>query len=260
VENPFRLDGKAALVTGAARGIGRATALALARAGASIAVLDLPKMADKAERVAEEIGALGRTARCYAFDVTDIERIPALVEDVVADFGALDILVNNAGTSDQHGGLDCTPEEWDAILTLNLKSMFFFCQAAAKQMVRRGGGRIVNLGSSHGLIATGSAISYKASKGGVHSLTRELAFEWVRLGINVNAVAPGPVETPLILESDAALGRTGTEVLADMQRRVPLGRRLLPEEIAAPIVFLASPAAAAIVGHVLVIDGGQTIF
>ena len=123
-----------------------------------------------------------------------------------------------------------------------------------------GGGKIVNLGSSHGLIATGNAISYKASKGGVHSLTRELAYEWIRHGINVNAVAPGPVDTPRVREMDVAAGRVGEALRADMERRVPLGRRLTPEEVAGPIVFLVSPAAAAIVGHVLVIDGGQTIF
>jgi 2-dehydro-3-deoxy-D-gluconate 5-dehydrogenase len=220
----------------------------------------LPSMSAAARGVADEIAALGRTARVYPFDVTAIDGIAAVVDRVAEEFGSLDILVNNAGASDHRSGLECTPDDWDAILTLNLKSMFFFSQAAAKHMARRGSGRIVNLGSTHGLIATGNAIAYKASKGGVHSLTRELAFEWVKLGINVNAVAPGPVETPRMLETDLAQGRTGEVLRADMQRRVPLGRRLQPEEIAAPIVFLASPAAAAIVGHVLVIDGGQTIF
>jgi len=182
------------------------------------------------------------------------------LDAVVADLGSIDILVNNAGTSDHALALDCTPAQWDAILTLNLKSMFFFSQAAAKHMIARGGGKIINMGSTHGLVATGNAISYKASKGGVHSLTRELAFEWVKFGINVNAVAPGPVDTERMRETDAAQGRTGEVLRADMERRVPLGRRLAPEEIAAPIVFLASPAASAVVGAVLVIDGGQTIF
>lgn len=258
MEHGFRLDGKVALVTGSARGIGRAVALAVAGAGADVAVFDLPSMATGAGEVLTGIERLGRRARFYPFDVTDVDGIPAAVRRVIEDFGTLDILVNNAGSSNHKDALECTAAEWDAILTLNLKSVFFFAQAAAKHMMAHGGGKIVNLGSSHGLIATGNAISYKASKGGVHSLTRELAFEWIRYGINVNAVAPGPVETPLLLQGD--VGRTPETVKADIERRVPLGRRLQPEEIAAPIVFLASPAAAAVVGHVLVIDGGQTIF
>jgi 2-deoxy-D-gluconate 3-dehydrogenase len=259
-DSVFRLDGKVALVTGSARGIGRATALALAAAGADVAVIDLPAMAEAAAAVVATLDAAGRRARFYPFDVTDIAGIPGMIDTVVADFGALDILVNNAGASDQKNGLECTPDEWDAILTLDLKSMFFCSQAAAKHMTAKGGGKIVNLGSTHGLIATGTSVAYKSSKGGVHSLTRELAYEWIKFGINVNAVAPGPVETPRMLENDIAQGRTGEVLRADMQRRVPLGRRLQPEEIAAPIVFLASPAAEAIVGHILVIDGGQTIF
>ena len=259
-ERGFRLDGAVALVTGSARGIGRAVAIALAAAGADVAVLDLPSMQTDAAETVQRIVAAGRRAHFYPFDVTGVERIPALVDTVVADFGKLDILVNNAGRSDYTSGLECTPADWDAILALNLRSMFFFSQAAAKHMIPRGGGKIVNMGSTHGLVATGNAIAYKASKGGVHSLTRELAFEWIKHGINVNAVAPGPVDTERMREADEAQGRTGEVLRADMQRRVPLGRRLVPEEIAAPIVFLASPAAAAIVGHVLVIDGGQTIF
>jgi 2-deoxy-D-gluconate 3-dehydrogenase len=258
--SPFSLAGKTALVTGAARGIGHAAALGLAQAGAGVAVIDLPSMTQAAGETVAAIEALGRKARFYPFDVTDIAAIPAIVETVVHDFGALDILVNNAGTSDDRSGLDCTPDEWDAILDLNLKSVFFFSQAAAKHMIGRGRGKIINLGSTHALVATGNAVSYKASKGGVHSLTRELALEWVKLGINVNAVAPGPVETPRALENDRARGRTGALLKEDIERRVPLGRRLQPEEIAGSIVFLAGAAADAIVGHVLVIDGGQTIF
>ncbi|HXP92792.1 MAG TPA: SDR family oxidoreductase [Candidatus Binatia bacterium] len=256
----FSLRGKVALVTGSAQGIGRAAALGLAQAGASVAVLDRPAQERAGNDVVREIEGLGCASRFYAFDVTEFDRIDAVIGAVVADFGSLDILVNNAGASDYLSALECTPPAWDAILDLNLKSVFFFAQAAAKHMMTKGSGKIINLGSTHGLVATGTAISYKASKGGVHSLTRELAYEWVKYGINVNAVAPGPVETPRILKVDEERGRTGAVLKEDIERRVPLGRRLQPEEIAWPIVFLASSAADAVVGHILVIDGGQTIF
>ncbi len=256
----FRLDGKVALVTGSAQGIGRAAALGLAQAGAAVAVLDQPAQERAGNEVVRKIEGLGCASRFYAFDVTEFDRIDALIGAVVADLGTLDILVNNAGASDYRSALECTPPMWDAILNLNLKSVFFFAQAAAKHMMTKGGGKIINMGSTHGLVATGTAISYKASKGGVHSLTRELAYEWVKYGINVNAVAPGPVETPRILKADEERGRTGAVLKEDIERRVPLGRRLQPEEIAWPIVFLASSAADAVVGHILVIDGGQTIF
>lgn len=256
----FSLDGKVALVTGSAQGIGRAVALGLAQAGAAVAVLDRPEQERPGNGTAREIEGLGRRSKFYAFDVTDFDGIPATIERVVADFGTLDILVNNAGTSDYKSALECTTGEWDAILALNLKAVFFFAQAAAKYMMTKGGGKIINMGSTHALVATGTAISYKASKGGVHSLTRELAYEWIKFGINVNAVAPGPVETPRILKVDAERGRTGAVLKEDIERRVPLGRRLQPEEVAGPIIFLASSAASAVVGHILVIDGGQTIF
>jgi 2-dehydro-3-deoxy-D-gluconate 5-dehydrogenase len=260
VTDGFRLDGKVALVTGSAQGIGRGVAIGLAEAGASVAVLDRPEQTALGNEAVGEIESLGRKARFYPFDVTHVAQIPATVEAIVADFGTLDILVNNAGTSDYMSALECTPEMWDAILALNLKSVFFFAQAAAKHMMTSGGGKIINMGSTHALVATGTAVSYKASKGGVHSLTRELAYEWVKFGINVNAVAPGPVETPRILQADRERGRTGAVLKEDIERRVPLGRRLRPDEIAGPVVFLASSAADAVVGHVLVVDGGQTIF
>lgn len=256
----FSLDGKVALVTGSAQGIGRAVAIGLAQAGASIAVLDRLAQAELGGDAVREIEALGRRARFYPFDVTEFAGIPGRIDAIVADFGRLDILVNNAGTSDYMSALECTPDMWDAILELNLKSVFFFAQAAAKHMMASGGGKIINMGSTHALVATGTAISYKASKGGVHSLTRELAYEWVKFGINVNAVAPGPVETPRVLQADQERGRTGAVLKEDIERRVPLGRRLRPDEIAGPVVFLASRAADAVVGHILVIDGGQTIF
>jgi NAD(P)-dependent dehydrogenase (short-subunit alcohol dehydrogenase family) len=257
----FALTGKIALVTGAAQGNGRAIAVALARAGADLAIFDLADQAERVHETMELIHMEGRNARFYHCDVRVVEGFADLVARVTDDFGRIDILVNNAGISDYALALECTPERWDAAVDLNLRGMFFLSQAVARHMIERGGGgKIINMGSTHGIVATGNAIAYKSSKGGVHSLTRELAFEWIKYGINVNAVAPGPVETPAILAADEALGRTGDVLRADMARRVPLGRRLQADEIAPAFVFLASDAAKAIVGHVLVVDGGQTIF
>jgi len=256
-----RLDGKTVLITGSAGGLGSAYALGCAEAGADVAVLDRPASQAAGAAVVRGIAGHGRRAIFYPFDVTETDRIPGLIAQIVADFGRLDVLVNNAGTSDLSDALTCTEAEWDAILALNLKATFFFAQAAAKHMIARGGGgKIVNVGSTHGFIATGGAVAYKASKGGVHSLTRELAFEWIHYGINVNAIVPGPTATPLMLSMDKARGLSEADVAEDMRRRVPLGRRMTLDEIAAPVVFLASPAADGLVGHLLVADGGQTIF
>jgi NAD(P)-dependent dehydrogenase (short-subunit alcohol dehydrogenase family) len=256
----FRLDGKVALVTGAARGIGGAIALGLAEAGADIAIVDLPAMSADASTVAAAVAASGRLARFYPFDVTQIDGIAPLVDRVAGDFGRLDILVNNAGTNVRKAALDVTPADWDAVLTLNLKSYFFFAQAAARRMIASGGGRIVMNSSSHATIATGNNAPYVASKGGVSSLTRELAFEWIRHGVAVNAFAAGPVTTPRMEEHDRASGRSVEDIRRDMERRVPLGRRLRTDELVSTVLLLASPAGSALVGEVIVIDGGQTIF
>jgi NAD(P)-dependent dehydrogenase (short-subunit alcohol dehydrogenase family) len=256
----FRLDGKTALVTGAARGIGAAIALGLAEAGADVAVLDLPAMADAAADVVSRIRALGRRAEAIAFDVTAIDSIPAVVATIVERFGRLDVLINNAGTNVRKPALDVTPADWDAVLALNVKSYFFFAQAAARHMMAHGGGRIVMNSSSHAVIATGGNAPYVASKGAVSSLTRELAYEWIGRGVAVNAFAAGPVETPRMREADRARGRSAEDVRDDMLRRVPLGRRLTADELVATVLLLASPAGAALVGEVIVVDGGQTIF
>lgn len=254
------LDGKTALVTGAARGLGEAFALALADAGASVAVLDLPASAAAGAEVVRRIRVAGRRAGFYPFDITETAQIPELIARVARDLGGLNILVNNAGTLDAVDALGCTSELWDTVLAVNLKAMFFFAQAAATHMIAHGRGKIVNVGSPLGLIAGGSAPAYRSSKGGVHSLTRELAFEWIKHGIHLNAIAPGPTATPLMRGFDEASGKTEEEIAEDVRRRVPLGRRMHYDEIAAPLVFLASPASDGLVGHLLVADGGQTIF
>jgi 2-deoxy-D-gluconate 3-dehydrogenase len=253
------LQGRVAIVTGGALGIGRALAVGLAEAGAAVAVVDLPQAHAQAHEVQARIREAGGRCAVYDLDVTDTPSIASTFERVAADFGALDILVNNAGTGINCSALDVTEADWDRILDLNLKATFFCAQAAARRMAKTGGGRIINMASTHALIALPDGAPYIASKGGVASLTRSLALEWIGLGIHVNAVAPGPVETEYKRQADTRLGRTPESISLDMKRRVPLGRRLRPEELVGAVVYLAGPAASAMVGHVLVVDGGQVI-
>ena len=253
------LAGRVAVVTGGAMGIGRALALGLAEAGATVAVVDRPEARARSLEVQAAIEATGGACGVYDLDVTDTPAIAPIFERIAADWRALDILVNNAGTGIARPALDVTEADWDRILDLNLRATFFCAQAAARRMAAHGGGRIVNIASTHALIALPDGAPYIASKGGVASLTRSLALEWIGLGIHVNAVAPGPVETDYKRQADARMGRTPASIQLDMQRRVPLGRRLRPEELVGAVVYLAGPGASAMVGHVLVVDGGQVI-
>lgn len=255
----FDLSGQVGLVTGGAMGIGRALAVGLAQAGAALAVTDLPSRMAEAEEVCADIRRDGGRAEAFALDVCNIGGIAAVFQSVLERMGRIDILVNNAGTGIRRAALDVTEADWDRILDLNLKGQFFCAQAAARLMIRQGGGRIINVCSTHALIALADGSPYIASKGGVASLTRSLALEWVRYGIHVNAIAPGPVSSDYRLKLDAALGRSEEDVRRDMVARVPLARRLEPQELVGATVFLASPAASAMVGHILVVDGGQVI-
>ena len=245
------LDGRVALVTGAARGIGRALSLGLAQAGAHVAVLDLPHMAEEAQSVRKDIEALGRTSRTYTLDVRDIPNVQPAVDRIAADFGALDILINNAGTRIQKPALEVTEDEWDLVVDTNLKGLFFCAQAAARHMVPRGSGRIINLASQLGLVATPNRPAYCASKGGVINLTRALALEWIRHGVTVNAIGPGPTDT-----GRGAPASDSEEAQRVLEARMPLGRQMQPEDLVGAAIYLASPAAAAITGHTMIVDGG----
>jgi NAD(P)-dependent dehydrogenase (short-subunit alcohol dehydrogenase family) len=255
----FDLSGRVALVTGAAQGIGRALAAGLAQAGAHVAVTDRLQVHGLSQQLCDEITAAGGLATAFDLDVTDTPAIPAVMASIRASLGGLDILVNNAGTGISRAALEVSEADWDRILDLNLKSQFFCAQAAARLMAEQGHGQIINIASTHALIALPDGSPYIASKGGVASLTRSLALEWIKLGIRVNAIAPGPVHTAYKAQADLALGRTPESIQADMQRRVPLGRRLQPEELVGAAIYLASEASRAVVGHVLVVDGGQVI-
>ena len=247
----FRLNGKVALITGGGSGIGRATAAALAGVGAAVAVLDIDPV--RAAAAAEEIAALGRPVSSQAADVTDEKSVDAAIDAVAARHGGIDILVNSAGIGIRRAAVELPLAEWDKVVAVNLTGVFLCSRAAARQMMRRGGGAIVNLASIMGFSGGGiyPNVSYQATKGAVVNMTRALAVEWASSGIRVNAVAPTWVRTNL---TAPLLDQPG--VMERIAALTPMGRLATPEEIAHAILYLASPAAAMVTGHTLAVDGG----
>jgi NAD(P)-dependent dehydrogenase (short-subunit alcohol dehydrogenase family) len=248
----FGVSGRTALVTGAARGLGRAIALALAEAGADVA-LGLRDVASDGG-LAAEIAALGRRALPLQLDVSRMAEIGAAVDAAVAAFGRLDILVNNAGIAPGNPAEEVREEDFDATLAVNLKGTFFASQAAGRVMIRQGYGRIINLGSQAGAVALPGESVYCLTKAAIAHLTRCLAVEWGRHGITVNAVAPTFIRTP---GTEAALA--DPRFRADVIERIAALHRIgEPPEVAGVVVFLASPAAALITGETVLVDGGWT--
>ncbi|MCB1499132.1 MAG: SDR family oxidoreductase [Bauldia sp.] len=249
----FDLGGKTALVTGAARGLGRSIALALAHAGADVA-LGL-RDADGAADLVAEIEAMGRRAMPLQMDVLKLDEAYAAIDRMIAELGGIDILVNNVGGGVEAWAEDATEADFDRIVDLNVKSTFFISQRAMKHMKGTGGGRIINMASQAGFVALPTESVYCLSKAAVVHMTKCLAVEWGKYGITVNAVAPTFIETP---GTEPALSRP--DFHAEVIERIAALHRIgQPVEVSGAVVFLASPAASLITGHTIVIDGGWTV-
>jgi NAD(P)-dependent dehydrogenase (short-subunit alcohol dehydrogenase family) len=250
----FDLTGRVALVSGAARGLGASIAVALAAAGADVALGLRDVASPDGERVAAEVEAYGRRAVRLPMDVADLDQVRAAVAGTVDALGRLDVLVNNAGVAPGNPALDVTEADFDATVAVNLKGTFFACQAAARVMRDQGSGTIVNLSSQAGFAALPGESVYCTTKAGIAHLTKCLAVEWGQYGITVNAVAPTFIRTP---GTSAALSDPAFE--ADVVQRIAALHRIGdPVDVAGAVVYLASPAASLVTGHTLLVDGGWT--
>jgi 2-deoxy-D-gluconate 3-dehydrogenase len=243
----FDLTGKVAVVTGANTGIGQAIALALAGAGADIAAVGR----SSCDETVAHVQALGRKAVFLQADLSTIAPVAGIVEQAVAELGGLHILVNNAGIIRRADSVDFTEADWDAVIDTNLKSVFFLCQAAGKHMISQGHGKIINIASMLTFQGGIRVPSYTASKSGVGGLTKLLANEWSAKGVNVNAIAPGYIET----NNTTAL-REDQDRNASILGRIPAGRWGKASDLGGAAVFLSSSASDYVDGHILAVDGG----
>ena len=249
ISNLFSLEGKVALVTGASRGIGKGVAVGLARVGANLALV--ARSESKLIEAQQEIQSTGVQAETFPYDLNQTGDIPDLVAAVSASFGRIDILVNNAGTTHRDDAVDFPEDRWDDVLRVNLKSVWLLSQHVGRGMVERGSGKVINIASLLSFSGGIRAPAYAASKGGVAQLTKALANEWASKGVNVNAIAPGYIET------DMASALLNDPVrAAQLMDRIPAGQFGTPDNIAGAAIFLASEAASYIHGHILTVDGG----
>jgi 3-oxoacyl-[acyl-carrier protein] reductase len=245
-----KLDGQVALVTGAARGLGRCIAQTLAACGAKVACIDV-NVESLADTVAG-IRAAGGTAEPIACDVTDSNRVGEVVDEVVKLWGTLQILVNNAGITRDNVIVRMKDEQWDAVININLRGTFLFTRAAARPMMKNRQGRIINIASVSGLMGNPGQVNYSASKAGVIGLTRTVARELASRNVTVNAVAPGFIATDMT-------AKLGEDIIEAVKKEIPLGRMGDPQDVADAVLYLASDAASFITGHVLTVDGGLTV-
>jgi NAD(P)-dependent dehydrogenase (short-subunit alcohol dehydrogenase family) len=247
----FDLSGKVAIVTGGGRGIGYHIALALAKYGADVVVCS--RTLAELEKVGAAIEETGRRAFIQQMDMGNLSQVRGLVEESVNKFGRIDILVNNAGINIPQRAVDVTEESWDKIIDTNLKGVFFCAQAVGRVMIAQKKGKIINISSQAGVVGLPQRAAYCSSKGGVNLLTKALAIEWAPYNINVNAIAPTFIETPL---SKPMFANEGFRkyVLGN----IPWGRVGQPEDVVGAVIYLASEASNLVTGHVLLVDGGWT--
>lgn len=249
----FDLTGKVALVTGARRGMGKAHAQALAAQGATVVVTDVDQ--GECAVVVEEVRKQGGIAECFKTDVSSKDEIDQTIAQIVERFGRLDILVNNAGVYTPKPAFEITEEEWETIMHINLRGQFLCAQRAGAEMAKRGWGRIINIASvASGQVGIGlsGGVHYAATKGGILAMTESLAVEWAKLGINVNAIAPGAIDTDM--SRARRLPKEATDQF--LVQNVPLGRIGTSEEVSPMVVFLASEEASYVTGATFYVDGG----
>ncbi len=251
----MRLDQRVAVITGAGSGIGQAMALLFAREGARILAADVNGSA--AEETAAKVVAEGGTCQAMVVDVTEPDQVRGMIERAHEHYGRIDILCNNAGIGSTTDVIDCEPDEWDRVMTVNVKSVYLGCKYVLPRMIAQGGGVIVNTASVAGMVGIVKRASYSASKGAVIALTRQVAMDFVEQGIRVNCLCPGTVDSPWVgrlldMAADPVAARQ------TLVARQPMGRLGTPEEVAAAALYLASDDAAFITGTGLVIDGGLT--
>ncbi|HDK25903.1 MAG TPA: glucose 1-dehydrogenase [Candidatus Atribacteria bacterium] len=246
----FDLNGKIAIVTGGASGIGRGMALGLAKYGADVAIADMNL--PKALEVKEEIEKLGRQSLALKVDVTNLDSVKKMAEDTLKKFNKINILVCSAGVSINIPALETTEEDWDRVVDVNLKGTFLCNQAVGRIMIEQGGGKIINISSVSGQLGHPNHSPYAASKGGVVLLTKALAVEWAKYNINVNSIGPGYIRTPLTEKRLA-----NKEFYNSVVSKIPMGRLGRIEDMIGPVVFLASDASNYVTGHTLFVEGGR---
>ncbi len=249
----FELKGKVAMVTGSTRGLGEVSAKALAGAGADIAVCG--RNAAGLKRVSEEIRKTGRNADGFSIDVTSKPSVAEAVDRILETFGRIDILVNNAGVNFRVPVLEFPEEEWDRVISTNLKGYFLVAQAVVPQMLQNGYGKVINMSSILGTVGLPNQVAYASSKGGVDQMTKVMAIEWAKQGVRVNAIGPTYFETELVTQI-----RNDPERFNFINERTPMGRWGYLPELEGAVIFLASPASDFITGQTIYVDGGWTIW
>lgn len=253
MQSLFDLSEKVAIVTGGAKGIGKELCLGLARHGANVVVADIDS--DGGRKTVSEIEASGTQGLFVETDVTNPDDIKRLVNQVLSNFGKIDILVNNAGVVVRKPVLETTDDDWDRVMRINLKSQFMCAKAVGPSMIERRRGKIINIGSICSVLGHPNRVAYATSKGGVALLTKVLAVEWGVYNINVNAIAPGYIRTPMT--ADYLADKANYD---EVVSRIPMGRVGVTTDLVGPLVFLASDASNYVSGHVLLVDGARTAF